>query len=76
MAKQPSKQFVVCVDNEGYSASLEKRKIYLALRDPSAEKHGLIRVVDKSGDDYLYPKTFFRSIALPLALKRAVLAAA
>jgi hypothetical protein len=76
MAKQPSKQFVVCVDNEGYSASLEKRKIYLALRDPSAEKHGLIRVVDESGDDYLYPKTFFRSIALPLALKRAVLAAA
>jgi hypothetical protein len=76
MAKQPSKQFVVCIDNEGYSASLEKRKIYLALRDPSAEKHGLIRVVDESGDDYLYPKTFFRSIALPLALKRAVLAAA
>jgi hypothetical protein len=76
MAKQPSKQFVVCVDNEGYSASLEKRKIYLALRDPSVEKHGLIRVVDESGDDYLYPKTFFRSIALPLALKRAVLAAA
>jgi hypothetical protein len=76
MARQPSKQFVVCVDNEGYSASLEKRKIYLALRDPSAEKHGLIRVVDESGDDYLYPKTFFRSIALPLALKRAVVAAA
>ncbi len=76
MAKQTSKQFVVCIDNKGYLASLEKRKIYLALRDPSAEKHGLIRVVDESGDDYLYPKTFFRSIALPLALKRAVLAAA
>jgi hypothetical protein len=76
MAKQPSKQFVVCVDNEGYPASLEKRKIYLALRDPSAERRGLIRVVDESGDDYLYPKAFFRSIALPLALRRAVLAAA
>jgi hypothetical protein len=76
MAKQTSKQFVVCVDNEGYPATLEKRKIYLALRDPSAEKHGFIRVVDESGDDYLYPKTFFRSIALPSALKRAVLAAA
>ena len=76
MARQSSKQFVVCVDNEGYPASLEKRKIYLALRDPGAEKHGLIRVVDESGDDYLYPKTFFRSIALPSALKRAVLAAA
>ena len=76
MARQPSKQFVVCVDNEGYPASLEKRKIYVALRDPSAEKHGLIRIVDESGEDYLYPKTFFRSIALPQALKRAVLAAA
>ena len=56
--------------------SLEKRKIYVALRDADAEKHGLIRVVDESGDDYLYPKSFFRSIALPLSVKRAVLAAA
>jgi hypothetical protein len=76
MAKQQSKQLVVCVDNEGYAASLEKRKIYVALRDAAAEKHGLIRVVDESGDDYLYPKTFFRSLALPQAVKKAVLAAA
>jgi hypothetical protein len=76
MAKQASMQFVVCVDNDGYPASLEERKIYLALRDPSAEKRGLIRVVDESGGDYLHPKMFFRSIALPQALKRAVLAAA
>ena len=76
MAKQQSKQLVVCINNDGYPASLEKRKIYLALRDAAAEKHGLIRVVDESGDDYLYPKTFFRSIALPQAIKRAVLAAA
>ena len=51
-----TKQFVVCVKNDGYSASLEKRKIYLMLRDPSAEKHGQLRIIDKSGDDYLYPK--------------------
>ena len=76
MAKLPSKQLVVCIDNEGYPASLERRKIYVALRDPAAEKHGLIRVVDESGDDYLYPKMFFRSIALPQATKRAVLLAA
>ena len=49
MAKLPSKQLVVCIDNEGYPASLERRKIYVALRDPAAEKHGLIRVVDESG---------------------------
>jgi hypothetical protein len=76
MARQQSKQLVVCVNNEGYPASLEKRKIYLARRDPAADKHGLIRVVDESGEDYLYPKTFFRSIALPQAVKKAVLAAA
>ena len=67
---------VVCIDNEGYSAALEKRKIYVALRDAAAEKHGLLRVIDESGDDYLYPKMFFRSIALPQSVKKAVLAAA
>jgi hypothetical protein len=76
MAKSQSKQLVVCVDNEGYTASLEKRKIYVALRDPAAEKHGLLRVIDESGDDYLYPKGFFRAIALPQAIRKAVLAAA
>jgi hypothetical protein len=75
MLKQRSKHFVVCINNDGYPASLEQRKIYLALRDAAAEKHDLLRVVDESGDDYLYPKTFFRSIALPQAVKRAVLAA-
>lgn len=75
MAKQQSKQLVVCIDNEGYAASLERRKIYVALRDPAAEKHGLVRIIDESGDDYLYPKKFFRSIALPQAIRKAVLAA-
>jgi hypothetical protein len=70
-----AKQLVVCIDNAGYAASLEKRKIYIALRDAGAEKHGLLRIVDESGEDYLYPKTQFRSIALPQAVKKAVLAA-
>lgn len=74
MAKTQAKQLVVCVDNDGYAASLEKRKIYVALRDATAEKHDLLRVVDESGEDYLYPKAFFR--ALPQAVRRAVLAAA
>jgi hypothetical protein len=76
MAKPQSKQLVVCIDSEGCAASLEKRKIYIALRDPAAEKRGLLRVIDESGDDYLYPKVFFRSIALPHAIRKAVLAAA
>src|SRR3978361_1013130 len=75
MAKTQTKQFVVCIDNEGYAASLEKRKIYIALRDAPAEKQGLLRIVDESGEDYLYPKKSFRPIALPQAVKRAVLAA-
>ena len=46
-----SKQFVICVNNESYSASLEKRKIYVALRDSTAEKHGQLRIIDESGED-------------------------
>jgi hypothetical protein len=76
MAKAQSKQLVVCIDNGSYRASLEKRKIYIALRDATAEKHGLLRIVDESGEDYLYPKALFRPIALPQAVRRAVLAAA
>ncbi len=76
MAKTQVRQLVVCVDNDGYAASLERRKIYVALRDAGAEKHNLLRVVDESGEDYLYPKAFFRSIALPQAVRKAVLAAA
>jgi hypothetical protein len=76
MARQQSRQLVVCIDNDGYPASLEKRKIYVVLPDANAEKQGMPRIIDESGDDYLYPKAFFRSIALPQSVKRAILAAA
>jgi len=76
MAKTQAKQLVVRVNIEGYPASLERRKIYLALCDAAAGKHGLLRIVDESGKDYLYPKAFFRAIALPQSVTRAVLAAA
>ena len=75
MTKTQAKKLVVCVENDGYPASLEKRKIYVALRDAAADKHAMLRIVDESGEDYLYPKAFFRSIALPQAVRRAVLAA-
>ncbi len=74
--KQGSKQFVICIDNDGYAVSLERRKIYVTLSDLSAEKNGLTRVIDESGDDYLYPKQLFRPIMLPEPVKKAVLAAA
>ena len=63
------------MDNDGYAVSLEKRKLYVSLRDAAAEKHGLLRIVDESGEDYLYPKTFFRAVDLPIAVRRAVMAA-
>ena len=76
MPRSASKQFVVCINNGGFPTSLEKRKIYVLLRDALAEKRGLVRIIDESGSDYLYPKTLFRSIALPQSVKKAVLSAA
>lgn len=76
MARPQLKQLVVCVNNVGYPASLERRKIYVSLRDSVAERQGLLRIIDESGEDYLYPKALFRAVALPLAVKKAVLAAA
>src|SRR5258707_601510 len=55
MTKTPSQRLVVCLDNEGYAASLERRKIYIALADAEAEKSRLLRIIDESGEDYLYP---------------------
>ena len=71
------KHLVVCISNEGYPASLEARKIYVSIEDPDAEKDGLIRVIDESGEDYLFSKTRFRSADdLKPSVKKAVLAAA
>jgi hypothetical protein len=76
MPRSASKQLVVCINNDGFPTSLEKRKIYVLLRDALAEKRGLVRIIDESVSDYLYPKTVFRSIALPQSVKKAVLSAA
>ena len=73
---RPAKRFVICLDNSGYSASLERRKIYVSIPDAKAEKLGQIRVIDESGEDYLYDRRGFREVSLPLALRRAVLLAA
>jgi len=69
------RQLVVCLRNEGYEVSLERRKIYQALPDPVASKHRQLRVIDESGEDYLYPSRLFRIIELPQSLRRAVLSA-
>ncbi len=63
--------FVVCVRNKGYAASLELRKIYQVVTDARAEEHGFIRVIDESGEDYLYPAEYFIAIELPQAVEEA-----
>ena len=63
--------FAVCLVNEGFEVSLEVRKLYPVVRDPQIADH-LIRVVDESGDDYLYPAKFFRKLSLPAELERVL----
>jgi hypothetical protein len=73
MQRQNSKKaFVVCVKNEGYPASLELRKIYEVLPDSKAAEYKHIRVIDESGEDYLYPSDFFIPIELPQAVEEAL----
>jgi hypothetical protein len=67
---------VICVKNEDYPASLEKRKIYEAIPDPVAEKHGQVRVIDESGEDYLFPQEYFIPVSLPKNIEEAVIKAA
>ncbi len=72
LRNQRKGEFVVCVKNEGYEAALELRKIYQTVTDPESERHGLIRIIDESGEDYLYPDGFFLSIVLPQVIRRAL----
>jgi len=69
------RRLVLCIDNGGYEASLESRKFYLALPDTDAEAHGQVRVIDESGEDYLYPVSRFTEVELPQAVRRRFLRA-
>ncbi len=61
-------RFAICINNNGYLASLEVRKIYQTLPDARAAEHQLVRVIDESGEDYLYPADYFAPIELSEAL--------
>lgn len=71
--KKNEPEFAVCLRNEGYVASLERHKIYRVLADPEAEKDGDLRIVDESGEDYLYPKDWFVRITVPDAVEASLL---
>ena len=65
--EQPAPQFAICVRNDGYPASLEPCKVYRVVADPEAAAHQMMRVIDESGEDYLYPQDRFVAIDLPRA---------
>jgi hypothetical protein len=72
-----AKRLFICIDNAGYEASLERLKIYVALTDAKAERTGgYLRIIDESGEDYLYPNRRFVAAELPVSTWRAVLKAA
>ncbi len=67
--------FAICLKNEGYPASLEIGKLYRVIPDDAASKHGYIRVVDESGEDYAYSTERFFLIELPQAVEKVLFAA-
>ena len=67
-----NQKYVVCVRNDDYPASLELRKLYRVLEDDFAGKHGMVRVIDESGEDYLYPNDFFVQVDLPAAIQKTL----
>lgn len=73
--KKKTRCFAVCVRNRGYEASLERNKIYRVLPDPDAAKDGDVRIVDESGEDYLYPSSWFVALEVPKAAQASLLKA-
>ena len=74
-SKQSSPKFVVCVNNSDYPASLELHKIYRAVIDEEALEEGDIRIIDESGEDYLYPSSYFIPIKVPQRVEESLLRA-
>jgi hypothetical protein len=76
MKKRRPFGFVVCINNDGYPASLERHKIYPLVPDDEAQANGDIRIVDESGEDYLYPASYFASIKVPPLVEKSLLRSA
>ena len=70
--RTPPRLFAVCIDNADYPASLEARKLYEVLPHDEAASHRQLRVIDESGEDYLYPARYFRLVTLPPSLERVL----
>lgn len=72
--KQPAKQFALCLENQGNEASLILGKVYRILPDARAAKDDLVRIVDESGEDYLFHQSQFAFVDFPLAVRKKILA--
>jgi len=66
-------EFVVCINNSDYPASLELHKIYRVLVDKDATEEADIRIIDESGEDYLYPSSYFVPIQVPQTVEKSLL---
>ena len=66
------RHFAVCIRNDDYEESLDLRKIYEVLGDSAAAKHGMVRIIDEEGEDYLYPASWFLAIDLPNKVEEAI----
>lgn len=75
-SENPAPQFAICINNSEYPASLELHKIYRVLTDEDAEQDGDLRVIDESGEDYLFPADYFMLLELPAEVQRVLLQAA
>ena len=75
-AKKPASKFVVCINNKDYPASLELHKIYRVLPDEDAAVDGDFRIIDESGEDYLYSADRFVPISVPDEVQKSLLKAA
>ena len=74
--KKNEEQFAVCLNNTDYPASLELHKIYRVISDQEAEADGDMRIVDESGEDYLYPAMWFARVQLPQVIEQSLKRAA
>ena len=73
--KELSPEFVVCINNEDYPASIERTKIYRVVQDEDAASDGDIRIIDESTEDYLYPASYFVPIKIPQVVEEPLLRA-
>lgn len=71
--KQRAKPFALCIDNTDYQASLVLGKVYRIIPDSKAAKDDLVRIVDESGEDYLYHKRYFVFVDFPKAVTKKIL---